>query len=182
MMKAMTAPELSTENVELKLIAPNVERDTPLSVAWLAGSTGRETLKLMGVPDTENKASTLEQERARVEGFLARQDQLNWMLEFSGDVVGSIWVDLEPSEHVPAPAVHLMIGEPNVRGQGLGGAALRAVLRYLQTSGTEVVYSRHLTNNKASAYLLAAADFAPQGQAYRDGAGLVWQNVAHRYM
>jgi len=173
----MRAPELTTEKAELTLIAPDVERDAPLSVGWLAGQPGRETLRLMGVTEADNQASSLDQERARVRDFLERRDQLNWMLDLAGTVVGAIWVDLEPREQLPAPSVHLMIGDPAARGQGLGGAALRAVTGYLRSTGSRSVYSRHTLENEASAGLLAACGFVPLGEAYQDSDGLHWQTV-----
>ena len=45
-MRALTAP-----NLPVRLVMPVVTRDSALSVRWLTGGQGRETLQMMGVPD-----------------------------------------------------------------------------------------------------------------------------------
>jgi len=171
---------LVTQNSALELVAPNVARDAPLSVAWLAGAEGRNTLALMGVPSNHNAPSTLEREKARIYTFIHTTEQLNWMLSYNGHIVGAIWVDLTASGNLPAPSVHIMIGEPEARGKGLGSAALKAVIAHLKTIHQNTVYSRHLVDNKNALQLLASAGFEPDGNPYTDPDGLTWQNVAIR--
>jgi len=36
---------------ELELVPPDVERDAPISLGWLEGDEGRNTLRLMGNTD-----------------------------------------------------------------------------------------------------------------------------------
>lgn len=108
----MRTTSLDTTNPAIHLIEPNIERDAPLGVTWLEGDIGRNTLKLMGVPDGNKKPSSLEQEKERVAGFISSPDQLNWMIRYEDKVVGAIWVDLIENENVPAPSIHLMVGDP----------------------------------------------------------------------
>lgn len=175
----MFVGELETEIPGVKLIAPDISRDAALGVKWLSGDEGRETLRLMGVTDANNHPTTLEAESARVHDFLHKQNQYNWMIALSGQVVGTIWVELN-SRELHAPSVHLMIGETAARGQGVGTAALKSVLAYLKSRGDKTVYSRYMIQNEASRSLLAAAGFATDGQAYTDADGLGWQNVRLR--
>lgn len=174
----MFTTELVAPNQDIKLIRPDIERDAPLSVQWLTGATGRETLRLMGIPDKDNHGSTLELECERIGSFLADNSELDWMIEYNGHVVGAIWVHTKPTEYISAPAVSLMIGDPSVRGKGIGRNALRAAINWLfDEHKVLVIYARHLTTNVASQHLLHELAFQNDGQSYFDNDGLHWQNV-----
>jgi len=168
---------METENPDVKLIEPDVERDAPLSMQWLDGELGRQTLSSMGVPDKENKPTTLELEKQRVEKFLEDDTELNLMIEFQGKVVGSVWAHLTPSEHLEAPSVHIMIGDPSVRGRGVGSAAVRKLIETLAEQGNQTIYSRHLVANVGPKALLGGLGFREDGETYLDDDGLEWQNV-----
>lgn len=164
----------------VKLVEPNVERDAPLSLSWLQGEAGKRTLQLMGVPEDDIKEPTLEQEQNRLHGFLTNKNQLNWMIEYDGAIVGSVWVDLKINHDVPAPSVHIMLGDPRVRGKGVGIAAISAVLRYLESQGNETVYSRHLVTNDQAQKLLNDLGFKTVGTPYTDQYDHTWQSVIWR--
>ena len=176
-LKAMKAPQLETTNPAIKLIEPDVERDAALGVEWLHGELGHSTLVLMGVADEDNKPTSLEAERARVQDFIEGKDQLNWMIQYEGTVVGSVWVDLVTKDELPAPAVHIMIGNPAMRGKGVGFSTVNSVLNYLKTLGHETIYSRHLTKNSGATTLLDSLGFHDLGEPHTDSDGLEWQNV-----
>ena len=159
------------------LVEPDIERDAQLGVEWLSGDLGRQTLRSMGVTDEHNQPTTLEQERERVRDFIEGTDQLNWMIEYDGRVVGSVWVDLTNAEYVPVPSIHIMIGDPSVRGKGVGFASTRAVVDHLRAQGNKTIYSRHLAHNQPAAKLLGDLGFVPLDEAYSDADGLNWQNV-----
>lgn len=173
----MIAPPLTTRLSHLKLVAPDIDRDAPVSVGWLAGPAGRQTLELMGVPPAGNHASSLAVERKRVRDFIDRTNQLNWMMQLGDDIVGSIWVDLDANEGLEPPALHLMVGDSAYRQRGLGQAALTAVVEFLRNQGYTRLYSRHLVTNQASAKLLQSAGFKPAEETYSDVDGRLWQNV-----
>lgn len=173
----MNTGTLKTENPKLCLIEPDIERDAALGVQWLNGENGHRTLELMGVADKDNRPTTLAAEKQRVTDFIEREDQLNWMIEFAGKVVGSVWVDLRERESVPAPSVHIMIGDPAMRGKGIGHASIRTLLDHLTNQGYATIYSRHLTQNTGAESLLGTLGFRPDGTSYTDPDGLHWQNV-----
>ena len=173
----MKAIELETDNPDVRLVEPVIERDARLGVEWLHGDIGRNTLQLMGVSDEHNKPSTLELEKERVAGFIERPDQLNWMIEYDSHIVGTIWVDLEPIHNVPAPAIHIMIGDSSVRGKGVGTSATTKVAEYLKEQGNKSIYSRHLTKNNIAKSLLESQGFKTYGEPYSDKDGLEWQNA-----
>jgi RimJ/RimL family protein N-acetyltransferase len=174
----MFTRDLPTVLSNVQLVAPNVARDTPLSVAWLEGDHGRETLRLMGVLPQDNKPSTFAAERQRVSDFLEQPDQLNWMIEVDGKVGGAVWVDLTAKPELPAPSIHIMIGDMALRGRGIGSAALEAVVNYMDKArGVPAIYSRYIADNSGSAALLEKLHFTLLGPLYTDTGGLQWQNV-----
>lgn len=172
-----TTENKPTSNPDVVLVQPDVERDAALGVQWLEGELGRATLTSMGVADKDNKPTTLEHERERVRDFIEKQDQLNWMIEYQGKVVGSVWADLRQVGNVPPPAMHIMIGDPNVRGKGIGYAATSKVTEHLKDQGFKSIYSRHLTKNGGASGLLQSLGFTELGEPYTDDDGLEWQNV-----
>lgn len=174
----MRTTPLETNNPHIQLIEPDIERDAPISVGWLEGDLGRDTLRLMGVSTEKNKPSSLEQERERVEGFIANENQLNWMISYDGKIVGSVWADLRATDELPSPSVHIMIGDPDVRSKGIGTASIKAVIEYLRQADAQTVYSRHLLENESSKHLLSCLGFGDLGEPYTNNDGLTFQNVS----
>lgn len=176
----MKATALDTDNPDIHLIEPNVERDAPLGVTWLNGKLGRKTLELMGNSADAIDAmlpTTLQDQEEIMTDFIESQNQLNWMIEFQGDVVGAVWADLKPSEHLQSPSVHIMIGDSEVRGKGIGLSSVSAVIEHLGKQGHEKIYSRYRTNNEGSKHLLANLGFREIDEPYADKDNLEFQNV-----
>jgi len=173
--------ELGTSMPELKLVTPDVDRDAPISVGWLEGESGKDTLRLMGNAEKDIKPTDLEAEKQRIREFLTTKDQIVWTLQYDSKSVGAVWVDLKPTEYLSAPAVHMMIGDPEVRGKGIGASATQAIVRYLKEENKYAhLYSRHLAHNQAARALLKKAGFDNSGEPYSDNDGLEWQNVRMR--
>lgn len=174
--RALTAP-----NRPVRLVMPVVTRDGALGVRWLSGSQGRDTLRMMGVPDDHIAPASLEEETARIASFIGRADQYNWMIEFKGTIVGAIWVDLQSSATLAAPAVSYMVGDPSARGKGVAGASLAAVTDFMSGEGFTTLHARALVTNDPSARVLFRAGFARAGDPYIDPEdGLLWQNFVLR--
>ena len=110
-------------------------------------------------------------------GILRRLDGRNLLGEFDGNVVGAVWVDLEPTDYLPCPAVHIMIGEPKARGHGVGAESIKLVVEYLKNHGFEKLYSRILINNSVARSLLLDNGFKLYREQYSDYDGVEWQNV-----
>jgi GNAT superfamily N-acetyltransferase len=173
--------ELSTSMSELVLVRPNVERDAALGVKWLEGEEGRTTLLLMGNTDRENKPSTIAEEEQRVRGFITSEIQETWMILHDGAVVGAIWLDLEGTEYLAAPSIHIMIGHPDIRGKGFGFAAMEALIKnFEKRDHKEYLYSRHLLANEAVTKLFLKVGFIDHEGSYQDSDGLSWQNVRYK--
>lgn len=175
----MIAPDITISNT-LRLIAPNVERDAPRGVQWMHGPDGHETQRLMGIPPQDIHNHTLEEEQELIASFVHGDDELVWMIESDGRVVGVVEVgmNIPPEEH--GPSLSIMIGDVSARGKGIGSQAMSAVLHYLQEQGYGEVTARYLVSNSASAKMNEALGFVRVGGAYVDEDGLEWQNVVKR--
>jgi RimJ/RimL family protein N-acetyltransferase len=177
----MFARGLETLEPSTRLVQPVVSRDAPLSVRWLTGDQGRETLRMMGVPEELIVPAALDREVARIASFLERQDQYNWMMEFEGNVVGSIWVELRPIPVLAAPAVSYMVGATAARRKGVARASLDAVAQFIFQEGFACLYARALVVNYKSAALLSRAGFDRLNESYVDPDDrLHWQNFVLR--
>jgi L-amino acid N-acyltransferase YncA len=173
-----TLKQLSTDLAGLTLVRPNIDQDAHISVQWLEGPAGRDTLRLMGNTNEHNQPSTLEEEQDRLRDFVTATNQITWMLRYKGSTVGAVWISLDASKYLQAPSLHIMIGQPDVRGQGIGSAAMKALIQQLQFDASyEYVHSRYLKDNEASANLLRHAGFIEDGSPYQDDDGLSFQNV-----
>lgn len=168
---------LETQILGLELVQPDVERDAPISVQWLDGDIGRNTLRLMGNTDKRNQPSTLEEEKKRVQDFIESKSQLTWMIKFQEKIVGTVWINLESSDYLPGPSIHIMIGDPSSRGHGVGLNTIKTVVEHLKSGGNyEILYSRHLVTNEVADNLLRDVGFENLGEEYKDSDGLGWQN------
>ena len=99
-------------------------------------------------------------------------------MRYNDETVGVIWVDLDASEYLSAPSVHLMIGNPVARGKGAGTAAVKTIIAELEEQDdNKFLYSRYMTENVGSKRLLKACGFVNDGAGYTDKDGLSWQNV-----
>jgi RimJ/RimL family protein N-acetyltransferase len=170
----MIGPRLTSENVDL--VAPKVRRDAPLSLAWLNGPAGHETQRLMGNVPGNTHDSDLAAEEDRVRKFLDDSQVYHWMIKTNGQVVGAIWLDLAKTDYLEAPSVHIMIGDPAVRGQGVASAAVTLVTGWAHMGVSDLVYSRALVDNLSSRRLLEGQGAVATGQEYQDNDGLRWQN------
>jgi RimJ/RimL family protein N-acetyltransferase len=161
----------------LKLVKPDVERDVPISINWLKGEIGKQTLRLMGNVVDDNYKSDAQEEINRYKDFLTKEDQLNWMIEHEGQVIGTVWADLVEKNNVKAPSVHILIGDVSARGKGVGIIAEGAVVDYLKQQGFDTIYSRALISNKKMMHIaIDKLGYKKDGEAYVDKDGLVWQN------
>lgn len=178
----MKAPQLQTSNASVRLIDPELERDTKLGVEWLNGELGRVTMRSMGNNEAaiaKTLPTTLKREAERVKKFFDNEDELNWMIDYEGKVVGSVWVALHDSAKLPSPSVHIMIGDPTMRGRGVGGHAMRAVLKFLEDQGYSTIYSRHLVANEGADKLLKKLGFVNSGKPYTSET-LEFQNLVKK--
>lgn len=173
--------DIQTEIPNINLAAPNPERDAPFALNWFETKIGKETLLLMGNAEHEIKPSTLESEKKIIEEFVElekKNKQLTWMIRDKDKTIGAVWIELIDTPDVKSPGIHIMIGDKNYRGQGIGRAVISKLLQYLATDmKASDVYSRHLVGNYSAKKLLESCGFSNEGKAYSDVNNLHWQNV-----
>lgn len=174
-------PFVSTTIKELTLATPNPDRDASFAYKWFSSDDSKDTLLRMGNAQHEISASTLESERQTIEEFLDLEQhgrQKTWMIRWRDETIGAAWIDLVENHGVKPPSVHLMIGNAEYRGRGIGYAVICCILEYLRKEGYEKVYSRHLVSNEPVTRLNDKVGFICDGQAYTDSNGLIWQNIS----
>ncbi|MBW4061249.1 GNAT family N-acetyltransferase [Candidatus Saccharibacteria bacterium] len=164
---------------DLKLVAPNVERDALLGVGWVNGEVGHETMRLMGNNPKSITDTTLKQQQKLIQSFIDDQHAIYWMLELNQRVVGAIWIQLNDEEYLPGPSVSIMIGDVIARGHGIGKRAMILVLGWARLHVTNLkqpLRVRALADNAASNALIKSFSALLDGKQYTDSDGLVWQN------
>lgn len=166
---------------DIQLIKPNIDRDAPFALDWFERSEGRQTLLSMGNAEHEIEAPTLEGERSTIQEFIeleCEQKQITRMIVKDGKTIGAVWIELFENHGVKAPSVHIILGNPEYRGQGIGTSAMEAAIHYVaHVLGKDQVYSRHLAANEAIASVNQKLGFVKDGDTYQDDNGLVWQNI-----
>jgi RimJ/RimL family protein N-acetyltransferase len=173
--------DIQTEMTDINLVTPDPERDAPFALNWFISKLGKETLLLMGNAEHEIEPSTLDSERKIIEEFVELEKenkQLTWMIRDRDKTIGAVWIELIDTSNVKSPGVHIMIGDKEYRGKGIGQAVISELLKYLSTDlKANEVYSRHLVGNKAAKRLLESCGFSNEGEEYTDANNLNWQNV-----
>jgi len=120
-------------------------------------------------PDTSSDAEAvaLENENKR----------LTWFVHVESTRVGVAWIELEDSEYLESPSVYIMIDEAS-RGQGIGSGVMKEMIKYAYCNLTsEVLYSRHRTDDATTEKLNKKVGFENDDKPYMDSDGREWQNV-----
>lgn len=172
---------LQSSYLGLSFAEPDPKRDAPFTLGWFESSHGRETLLLMGNAEHEIATPSLETELKTLQEFVdlkASSKQLTWMLQIDNKAIGAAWIELIENHGVYPPSVHLMIGDKEYRGRGIGKATMAALIEYIKKNiKTSVIYSRHLKSNIVVVAMNQSLGFLNDGGSYIDKNGLEWQNV-----
>lgn len=172
---------MSTDSIHITLREPNVEKDAAFAHSWFTRPEGRQTLLSMGNAEHEIHRSTLEGEKETLREFVELEkkgQQITRIIVENNMPIGVVWIELFVNHNIKAPSVHIMIGNPEYRGKGLGGIVLEWAIRYVQSSlKMKIVYTRHLVNNLVIAKLCEALGFVKDGKEYADVNNLRWQNL-----
>lgn len=172
---------IQTSIPEIALVSPDPERDTPFAYNWFDSEHGRETLLLMGNSEKDIITPTIEQQKAILENFIKLEKevkQFTWMVRYGDITIGAVWIELEGTFYIDAPAIHVMIGNKDYRRKGIGrivvGEAVKYVIKNLRERH---IYSRYLTTNQSVDGLFKSIGFIYDGKPYYDDNNLLWQNV-----
>lgn len=172
---------LQTSLADLSLVDPNPTLHAPVTLRWFESEYGKETLLLMGNAEHEISAPTLKNETQILEEFVdlnKENKQLTWMLQFGHEIIGVAWIELTENHNVQPPSIHLMIGNKDYRGKGIGKATMLALIQYIKENiETTTIYSRHLKSNVVVANMNQGLGFTNEGDPYTDDNELEWQNV-----
>jgi RimJ/RimL family protein N-acetyltransferase len=104
--------------------------------------------------------------------------QITRVIVTEGKTIGVVWIELFENHGVKPPSIHIMIGNPDYRGKGIGRAAMESAVEYIRsTLNYKTIYSRHLANNLPVAKLNKSIGFKQDGEPYKDENGLVWQGI-----
>lgn len=166
---------------DVQLLVPNVERDSPFALNWFERPEGHATLLSMGNAENEIEPSTLEGEKATLREFLDLEKdnkQITRMIIVDSRTIGAVWIELFENHGVKPPSVHIMIGDPDYRGKGIGRAVMKSAINYVRDIlQYEIIYTRYLANNLPIAKLNGSLGFEKDGEPYEDENRLTWQAV-----
>ncbi len=165
----------------IQLLPPDPDRDAPFALSWFQRPEGHATLLSMGNAESEIEPSTLEGEMAIMREFISLEQegkQITRMIIVDQKTIGVVWIELFQNHHVLPPSIHIMIGNPDYRGKGIGKTAMQAAVKYVKdTLKLKIIHSRHLANNTPVINLNKSLGFKEDGVPYIDDNGLVWQNI-----
>lgn len=165
---------------DVELLKPNIERDAPFALSWFTRPEGKDTLLRMGNAEHEIPEPSLETETDRIKEFIqleAENKQITRMISVDGETVGAVWLELIGLRGVKAPGLHIMIGNPDYRGMGIGKKAMLEAIELAKNNGYKVIYTRHLTDNTEIKKLNDSLGFVDDGDPYTDNNGLTWQHI-----
>jgi RimJ/RimL family protein N-acetyltransferase len=166
---------------DVQLLVPDVERDSLFAFGWFSGPEGRATLLSMGNAEGEIEVSSLEGERTTIREFLRLENdgqQVTRMILCDGKTIGAVWIELFENHRVKPPSIHILIGDPDYRGKGIGSSVMQAAIEYSKNElHFPTIYSRHLVSNVVVTLLNESLGFVKDGKPYIDTNGLEWQGI-----
>lgn len=166
---------------DVQLVVPSVKRDPPFAYAWFSQPRGRATLLSMGNAESEIEPPTLTGEMETIQEFLSLEkegQQITRMIIYGGKTIGAVWVELFENHGVKPPSIHILIGDPDYRGMGIGLSVMQSAIDYVKNQLLfPAVYSRHLTSNVVVIKLNESLGFVKDGVPYTDDNGLEWQGI-----
>lgn len=163
-----------------ELLQPNIERDASFALSWFTRPEGKDTLLRMGNAEHEIPEPNLEAETDRIKEFIqleAENKQITRMISVDGVTIGAVWLELIETRGVKPPSLHIMIGNPDYRGMGIGKKVMLEAIEMAKNMGYKVIYTRHLTYNTEIKKLNDSLGFVDDGESYTDDNGLIWQHI-----
>jgi RimJ/RimL family protein N-acetyltransferase len=172
-------PELT--DGKIRLIAPDVERDSPLSLVWTNGPEGNATMRLMGNPPETIQEMSLKDARELSQKFIDQTNEINWTVDYDSKIIGAVWIHLEDDEYIKGPSLSFMIGDRDMRRKGIGVKVANLVTAWAKSDGSNLnspLQMRALISNTGSRALIARLGAHEAGPKYADKHGLEWQNYS----
>lgn len=172
---------MKSNRKDIQLLVPDIERDALFAHGWFTQPEGRATLLSMGNAESEIEESTLAGEKEIIQEFIDLEKankQITRMIIVDEKTIGAVWIELFGNHGIKPPSLHLMIGNPEYRGKGIGRSVMESAIDYIRDVLREkAIHTRHLANNIPVSKLNESLGFEKEGDPYTDENGLVWQNV-----
>ncbi|MBC7459127.1 GNAT family N-acetyltransferase [Candidatus Saccharibacteria bacterium] len=151
------------------------------ALGWFNRPEGRTTLLSMGNAESDIEPPTIETEAATIRDFLTLEEhnkQITRMIRVDKKTIGAVWIELFENHEVKPPSIHILIGDPEYRGKGIGTSVMQSTIDYVSSVlGEPIIYSRHLVKNTAVSKLNEKIGFMKDGKPYVDDNGLMWQHI-----
>ncbi|MBP9812982.1 GNAT family N-acetyltransferase [Candidatus Saccharibacteria bacterium] len=163
-------------NKDLRLVNPRPKKDSRVTVGWLEGDIGRQTLRFMGCLVEEDFNPSIKEETKRLRAMLKSKSAVIKMIEYQGQIIGQIEIWLKQYDRVASPSISILIGSPNMRGQKIGSLILGAIHDIIRNLGYERSYGRALMASSLSNEFFIKNGYLRNGRPYGDDDGLLWQN------
>lgn len=172
---------MKSNRKDIQLLVPDIERDALFAHSWFTQPEGRVTLLSMGNTESGIEESTIKGEKDTIREFLNLEKtgkQITRMITIDNKTIGAVWIELFENHGIKPPSIHIMIGDPEYRGKGIGRSVMEAAIKYIRDDlGYKTIYTRHLTSNVPISKLNESLGFEMDGDSYTDDNGLVWQNI-----
>jgi RimJ/RimL family protein N-acetyltransferase len=172
---------MQSNRPDIQLLVPDAERDASFALSWFERPEGHATLLSMGNAEDEIEPSTLEGEKATLREFLDLEKdnkQMTRMIVVDGKTIGAVWIELFENHGVKPPSIHIMIGNPEYRGKGIGASVMQSAVDYVKdVLHAPAIYTRHLASNTIVSNMNKGLGFVEDGEPYADENGLTWQPI-----
>ena len=172
---------MKSNRSDIRLVLPDEKRDAVFAFGWFNRPEGRTTLLSMGNAESEIELLAIETETETIRDFLTLEEdnkQITRMIRVDKKTIGAVWIELFENHGVKPPSIHILIGDPEYRGRGIGLSVMQAAIDYVRSDlHRDTVYSRHLVANIAITKLNKALGFEKVGEPYIDDNGLQWQHI-----
>ncbi len=172
---------MKSNRKDIQLLVPDIEGDALFAYGWFTQPEGRATLLSMGNAESEIEESTLAGEKEIIQEFIDLEKankQITRMIIVDEKTIGAVWIELFENHGIKPPSLHLMIGNPEYRGKGIGRSVMESAIDYIRDVLREkTIRTRHLANNIPVSKLNESLGFEKEGDPYTNENGLVWQNI-----
>lgn len=175
----MFVQKISIAEQYIELISPEISH-ADISLEWVSGKDGRELLEKMGNNLPKDWTPSIEEERKRIEDFIHGENEVNWAIEYQGEIIGAVWLSLEPDKLI---GPHIMIADKSVYGRGIATSVMQAVCGWALTDKTgsasrfnhKELITRCRVDNVPIIRVNEKIGFKPTGETYKED-GFTWQN------
>ena len=105
-------------------------------------------------------------------------DQPVWAVQVDGKQVGKVWLELEDTDFLAAPSLHVEFVDESYVGGDVESGVIKDTIRYAYGNLPYAeLYSRHEVSDTQRGVVLRKLGFEPDDKPYKDDTEIEWQNV-----